>query len=113
MVAAGRYRHFVTIQSQVISKNTYGEKEITWADDITDYPAEIISLRGKEYYNARQIQAIVTHKITIRYITLSDGTRIKPSNCRIIFDDRIFNIESVININERNIDLEIMAIEEL
>lgn len=113
MVAAARYRHYVTIQSQVVSTNTYGEENISWVDDITDYACEIKPIRGDEYYNARQIKSIVTHKITMRYITLSDGTRIKQSNSRIKFGDRIFNIESVINLMERNIDLELMVVEDL
>ena len=109
---AGKKRHYIIFQSKTTSQNNYGEKEITWNDDV-DCFAEIVPLRGKEYYNSRQIQSLSTHKICIKYNTLNDGSRIKPSNCRITFNDRIFNIESVINIDERDIDLEIMVVEEL
>ncbi|MFB5622537.1 MAG: phage head closure protein [Nitrosarchaeum sp.] len=112
MVATARYRHYITIQSQVVTQNKYGENEISWVDDSECF-AEIKPIKGDEYYNARQIQSVVTHKITMRYTTLSDGTRIKQSNSRIKFGDRIFNIEGVINLMERNIDLELMVVEEL
>lgn len=112
MAAAARYRHYITIQSQKVTTNTYGEENISWVDDSECF-AEIKPIRGDEYYNARQIKSIVTHKITMRYTTLSDGTRIKQSNSRIKFGDRIFNIESIVNLMERDIDLELMVVEEL
>lgn len=111
-MAASRYRHYITLQTKIISIDTYGEEDITWNDEFNSF-AEIKPVRGNEYYNAQQIQSSITHKITMRYCTLNDGSRIKPSNSRIIYDDRIFNIQSIININERSIILEFMAIEEL
>ena len=75
--------------------------------------AEIKGLRGKEYFSSRQLGSVVSHKIVIRYTTLSDGRRIKPDNCRIIYEDDIYNIISVININKRNKEIEIMVVEDL
>lgn len=110
---AGRRRYYIVFQSKTESANSYGEVDIVWSDDFNCF-AEIKPLRGNEYYNARQIQSNISHKVVIQYATLSNGDRIKPSNCRIVFDDnRTFNIQSVINIGERNKELELMVVEEL
>jgi len=109
----GRLRHYIIFQSKTESANSYGEIDIVWSNDFSCF-AEVKPLRGNEYYNARQIQSNISHKVTIQYAALSNGDRIKPSNCRIVFDDnRIFNIQSVINIGERNKELEMMVVEEL
>ena len=114
-VGAGKYRNFITIQRFTTSKGTYGSDQKDWYDDTDDVPAEIRPLRGEEYFRSKQTQAYISHKITIRYITLSDGTKIKPSNCRMVTDigDRVFNIESIIDPFERHRELEIMAVEEI
>jgi head-tail adaptor len=114
-VGAGKYRHFVTIQRFTTSKGTYGTDQKDWYDDVDDIPCEIRPLRGEEYFRSRQTQAFVSHKITIRYTLLSDGTKIKPSNARLTTDngDRVFNIESIIDPFERHKELELMVVEEI
>lgn len=110
---AGKRRHYITVQRvSSTQQNTYGEIEEAWNNDFNTF-AEIKPMRGKEYYNSRQIQSICTHKIIFAYREFSTGGLITPDDSRIIFNSRVFNIESIININERNIDLEIMAVEEL
>ena len=108
---AGMRRHFVTIQRKSSSQNTYGEDAFSWVDDSETWAA-ILPIRGDEFFSSQQVQSSVTHKISMKYQTLSDGTRINP-NCRIVLNSRIFNISSVINPEERDIDLEIMAVEEV
>lgn len=112
MVASGKLRESITVQSKKKTKNSYGEEDITWIDDFECF-AEIKGLRGKEYFNSMQIGSVITYKIIIRYMTLSDGTRIKPNNARIIYDNDIYNILSIININKKNKELELMVVEEL
>ena len=112
---AGELRHRITIQTQSVSAGIYGSADITWADDIEVW-ASIWPIKGNEYYHARQIESGVTHKIRLRYTKLSDDTRISPK-CRIRHGDdenaRYFNIESVIDPDERHIFLDIMAVEDV
>ena len=108
---SGKLRHRIVIQRKIIIKNSYGEDTITWVDDCNRW-AGIYPLRGEQYYDAQQVQAGITHKIVLRYCTLQDGTLINP-NCRIKHEERFFEIISSINPEERNISLEIMAIEQV
>lgn len=108
---AGQLRHRIMIQKKKTSRNSYGEVSVTWMDNMNCW-ASIEPIRGKEYFSAQQVQAGVTHRITMRHYTLADGTKINP-NCRIKYDDRYFNIQSVINPSERNIMLQLMCIEDI
>lgn len=64
-------------------------------------------LRGFERLRAMQLESPVTHKITTRY-----RSGIKPEH-RIKYvkngETRFFNIRAVINLDEKNLWLEIMA----
>ena len=112
---AGSLRHRINIQTQSSTAGTYGAATITWKDD-AELWAAIWPLRGTEYYNAQQVESAITHKFRIRYTTLSDENRISPS-CRIRLGDednaRYFNINSVIDPDERHIYLDIMAVEDV
>ena len=108
---AGSLRHRITIQTKTVTRNSYGEESVTWSDNINCW-ASIEPIRGNEYFSAQQIQSGVTHRITIRYRTLADGTAINP-NCRVEYGTRYFNIQSVLNPSERDISLQLMCIEEV
>lgn len=107
---AGNLRHRIIIQKQKVTKNAYGEDIVTWVDDAT-CQARIRALRGREYFNAQQAQADVTHDILMRYRTLSDGTRVNPK-CRIKHDSRYFLVRSAIA-NERESALNLLCVEEV
>ena len=112
---AGELRHRITIQTQTVLAGTYGAGDITWADDIEVWAA-MWPIKGNEYYTARQIESAVTHKFRLRYTKLSDDTRISPK-CRIRYGDdedaRYFNIQAIIDPDERHIFLDIMAVEDV
>ncbi|WP_407310932.1 phage head closure protein [Desulfosporosinus sp. SB140] len=67
--------------------------------------ASIKPIRGKDSFEAKKYQAQLTHKITIRYLS-----GLTP-DMQIQYQDRIFLIDDIINIMERNVFLEIMALE--
>lgn len=100
----GKLRHRVTIQKLISTPDGGGGSTKTWIDDATVWAA-IEPLRGGERYVAQQIQSELTHKITMRY---REG--IKPQ-MRIKYKDRIFEILSVIDIDERRIWLEMLCSE--
>ena len=51
---------------------------------------------GREYLIAQQINANLSHKITVRFV---DGLNVKH---RILFGTRVFSINSIANIEERD-----------
>ena len=102
----GKLRHYVKLQSSTQAQSGYGEESKTWATDESIF-AEIKPLRGSELLEYQQINSELTHRIIIRYT--SNATSAK----RILFGTRIFDINVVRNIDERNIYQELLCKEKL
>lgn len=98
----GELRHRITIQKLNNFQNEYGEVSELW-EDILNVRAGIYPISGKEFFAAETVNSEITHKVKIRYI---EG--ITP-NMRIKFNNRIFSIESVINFQERNIEIQLLC----
>ena len=101
---AGRLRHRVTIQ-QLVPDPSIGGTDI-WHDYATVWAA-IEPLRGREYLAAQQEGAEATGRITFRYIS-----GVKPT-MRIQHGDRIYEIISPIDPEERHAELQLMVKEVL
>jgi SPP1 family predicted phage head-tail adaptor len=93
----GELRHRITFQLQDLDSEDEDWKDIatTWAN--------INPISGKEYYSAETINSDLTHKIRLRY-----RKGITP-DMRVIYNDRIFYIISVINEYEKNTMLQLMC----
>ncbi len=102
MIRAGELRHKVTIQNYTTSPNAVSEPVKTWADYATVW-ASIEPIRGKEFWDSQQVNAEITGKIKLRY--LSGIT----SKMRVKYETRIFEILSVINPGEKNRELQLMV----
>ncbi len=103
---AGRLRHQLSLQSPTFTNTSVATMVTSWGTAATIW-GSIEPLRGREFYDAALINSDVKAKIIIRYT--SD---IAP-NYKIIFGARTFLIESVINIEERNKEMQLMVIEEV
>ena len=103
---AGTLRHRITIQEQTDTADGMGGFSTTWTD-LFDMRVAIWPLSAKERLEAMKLGVEVTHKIRGRY-----RSGITPKN-RIKFDTRIFNITSMINPDERNRTLDMLATEEI
>jgi len=100
---AGMLRHRVTIQSNDDStQDALGQPQDSWSTDSTSW-ASISPLNGRELEYAKATHADTTHKITIRYVAA-----ITPEK-RIQHNGRTFNILSVIDVDEMNEKLILMA----
>lgn len=104
MMNVGQLRHRVTIQQLTRVEDEGGGYAEVWTEVATVWAA-IKPLRGNERYEAQQVQSTLTHKVTIRY---REG--IKPQ-MRLTYKGRIFDIESVIDIEERHRWLELLCSE--
>ena len=101
---AGTLRHYIEIQARAVTLSAAGEPTGTWSTSKYAW-ASITPIRGLEYFSARQEQAAVTHRVRIRYVS---GI---TAEMRVKFGSRYFDIISVLNMGERNIYIDIMAIE--
>ena len=101
---AGTLRNTIIIEANTPTKNGFGEDVDSWGTFAT-VRAQIVPINGKEYFSAGQEQASVSHKIKLRYLAgITQAMRIN-------YEGRYFDIQAIINFQERNIDLEIMAVE--
>lgn len=98
---SGKLRHRVAVQTATEAQDAHGQAIKTWADTAKVW-ASIEPLRGREYIEARQTTATVTHRIRLRHRALTVGQRITHAG-------RVFNVESVLNPAERDVLLEVMC----
>ncbi len=100
---AGELRHRVTIQKeQGTTRNSKGELVPNWVDIVTVWAA-VEPLKGREYFDAEQVQAEVTTRIRMRY-----HAGVTPE-MRIIYGTKEFDILSAINIEEKDRELHLMC----
>ena len=93
----GAMRHRVEIQSRNPTSDGAGGLESNWTT-VETRRASIVSKRGQERLEGMQIEDQISHVFTFRHRTdrsISAAQRLK-------FGDRIFNINTVINENERD-----------
>lgn len=104
-VRAGSLRQLIIIQQQVTTRNNFGEKDNTWVDLASVY-ASVNPLHGREFVENRIAQSEVTHRIHIRHYP-----NLTTKQHRIILGTRVLEIETLLNIDERNVMLELLCIE--
>lgn len=101
---AGKLRHRLTIQEPTTALDQYGEAVKTWSTVATVW-GSIEPLRMQEYFEAQQTQAKATHKIEVRYVQGISSTY------RVMLGARIFEVTAVLNPQERNERLQMLAVE--
>ena len=100
-----KFLHTIVTQGENPTTDAGGGQSDPWASPITvaTVRACIEPFGGSEALRAMQLEDTVTHRITIRY---KAGIIAKQ---RIQFGTRLMNIRRVINVEERNRFLEILA----
>lgn len=105
---AGTLRHRVTIQALNLNaastRDAHGGIVEEWRD-VLDVWAQVEPIRAIEMFRANQVDARITHRVTMRYQRGID------TSMRIQFGGRVFLLLSVINPDERRQLLEMLAME--
>ena len=99
---AGILNRRIVIQTKVPTRGASGEEVIVWSV-VAIVKGSAEPLRGQEYLEATRLQADLDIRFRIRY---RDG--IKPS-MRVMYDDRYFNIVSVIHVKEQRREIQLMC----
>lgn len=102
----GKLRHQVALLKPVISKDELGQ-EIENLEVQKAVWASIEPLSGKEYFSAKQVNSEVNVKITLRYIE-----SLLPQWV-VRFGQQTFNIEAIINFEEKNKYLQLLCSEKV
>lgn len=103
---SGKLRHRVTIQQATESRDADGGVTRTWGTFATVHAA-VSPLSGREYLQADQVQAQVTHRVRIRRYP---GVTPKM---RVLHRSRVLNIEAVRDLDERISVMELLCREEV
>lgn len=98
MIRAGLLRHQVTLQRPRTSGDAFGEERAEW-EDVVELRAAITPVSGTEQMAAAQLAATVTHQVTTRY-----WPGITP-RMRLLYGQRVLNIVSVVDVDERRREL--------
>ena len=110
MVRAGSLNRIITIERFIENtppNNDYGEPDSYWSQ-IAQTRASVKPIGGSEAFLVG-LKNTVTHKIELR--ARQDFT-LTPED-QIIFGTRIFDIQYVLNWNESNVNLTVLAVEKL
>ena len=97
-----KFRNKVTFQKKERIQDKEGNWVTDWVDQFTVW-ASIKGLRGKEYIEAGAQAVKISTRIYIRY---RKGV---TNDMRIKFGERIFDITNANNIEEKNVEIEILA----
>lgn len=103
---AGSLRHRLTLEEATEAHNSRGEPIHTWGE-VANVWAEIVPLSGREGFAAAQMYASATHRIRIRY-----RAGVVPK-MRFTKGVRVFEIDAVLNTDERNREMICIATERL
>jgi SPP1 family predicted phage head-tail adaptor len=90
---AGELNRRISILNQTNLPNSYGEVENTW-NTLAITWAKVRTLQGRELFQAGQVHADVTVKVTIRY---RDDVQ---TNMQIQYGNRTFRIVYIVNVDE-------------
>lgn len=101
---AGQLRHRVVIEHNTPTQDIYGQPIESWGALATVWGA-VEPLAGAEFFSAQQFQAEVDTRIRIRY-----RTGITPK-MRVMWSDRIFEIDTVIEPKSQRRELHLMCTE--
>lgn len=94
-VNIGQLRHRLELHSASPTPNDFNEPIDAWSSYGTVW-GRISPMKGEELFHAQQTNATVTHKILIRY-----NSNVTAKH-RVIFNSRIFEINAVLDPEERN-----------
>lgn len=104
---AGKLRHRVTIMADSGETRDQHGHRVPRMESIGQAWASVQPLRGTELWRAQQVQPEVTHRVRIRH--RNGLTRAQ----QVVHANRTFDVLTVLNRDERNIELELLCRESI
>lgn len=106
-----KYRNVVTFEEFKETQDDSGNWIESWeTSDLGTTYAQIRNIRGREFIQAEAAKVEVTARINMRYrIDVEDKYFEKREKLRIKYNNRIFNIVYMNNLEERNQELEFLV----
>lgn len=105
-IKAGKLRHRLEIQARTATQDSFGDALTAWATVATRW-ASIEPQSGRETWRADQQQPDTSGTITIRYFA-----GLTPRH-RLVKGSRVFNIESVVDVEDMHVEMRVAYREEV
>lgn len=99
---AGKLRHRITIQQRATARDAIGGQSTSWETFATVW-GEALPVRGREFVSLRVAQSDISVRFNVRYLA-----GITPA-MRVQWDDNAYGIVEVINVDGRNMTLELLC----
>ena len=108
MINPAKYRNRISFEKYEKIQNDYGHWEEDWVEDkdIGSVYAQIRTIRGNEFIMAGANKVEVSARINIRY---RPDILDNESDLRIKFNNRIYEVVYMNNLEERNIEIELIV----
>ena len=111
LLRTGELTRYVSYQQRTVARNSFNENVGVWTEVKKVY-AKIEPLTGRELFLSQANQSTVSHKITLHWDAVFTDTRLVAAG-RIVYGTRVFNIAAVMNLDEDNRVIEMLASEGL
>jgi len=99
-MSSGKLHHRIKIQKRNRTLDMYGQRQDSW-EDYLSVRANVRPVSGMEKIASMSVAASLTHTILVRYRN-EFRFPLKVASMRVLFDERVFDIDSVRNLEERN-----------
>jgi SPP1 family predicted phage head-tail adaptor len=106
---AGRLRHKIRLERATETQSAFGEPVKAWTL-LKEVWGAVEPLKGAERQRAQQASAVEDVRIVVRWSSDIASLNVKD---RVVFGTKIYDIKSVLNINERNSEFNLMAVEHI
>ena len=111
VLSAGQLNCRVIVKRPSNELDAYGSVVPEWVEVMTVW-AGIQPLTGRELVSARQLASEVSHQLTVRYQPLLADIK-QVVGYRACYKGRVFNLHAVLNEDESNVLLTLLASEGL
>lgn len=98
-------RHPIQLQARSTTQDAFGQELVSWTTTATCW-AQIEPALGGESVAGGAVVSTVTHQITVRYRPSGIAPRM-----RVLYGSRIFEIASVIDVDERHEWMQLACVE--
>jgi SPP1 family predicted phage head-tail adaptor len=106
VITAGDLRQRIEVQHKTEERDLSGGVVEQWVTEQRRW-AKVEPLQGRELFTAAQVDARVTHRVTMRYYAGLTASQ------RLLHQGRVLHILSVLNSEERGITTQVMAMEDV
>ena len=103
MVAAGQYRHRVTIQARGTTEDELGQPLADWQDVLASVSALVEDLRGRDLVAAQEVHGTVTAAIRLRW---RNGV---VAGMRVLFKGEVYTIEAVTRADPLGVEMVLLC----